>query len=191
MEIALLAAAAAVVALVLGQPKGLSLPSAPLDPCAGYNFEQAALDASAAGAVQGAAAGPKGAGAGAALGLAGTVMQGCGKDRFVRELAAARNRVCAKADKILRQLNAKPKGWDKWSCDQRCAYVAAAGPLLMQAVLAGNVAASAAKATANEIKRLDKNASELADDAGKAVSSGVDKVGDTIKSGLSKAGVKL
>lgn len=190
MEFALLAAAVALSALIFGKGEaGISMPV--LDPCAGYNFEQAALDASAAGAIQGAAVGPKGAAAGATLALASTVMQGCGKERFTKELAAARNRVCSKANKILGTLNAKPKGWDKWSCDQRLAFVAGAGPLLMQAVLAGNVAASAAKATANEVNRFSKSASDLAESAGKAAERAADDVGDTVKSGLSKVGVKL
>lgn len=165
----------------------------PLDPCAGYNFEAAVLDATAAGAITTGAttASPYGAGAGAALGAAQVVLSGCGKEKFAKELKKASAAVCAKANRILGTLNAKPKDWDKWSCDQRLAYVVAAGPLLGQAVLAGNVAASAFKATQNEVKRLDKNASKAAEKVGDAAKDLADSVGDGVKKGLGSVGIKI
>lgn len=199
MEPLTLIAGAALVAWVVARgsaPALPSLPAAPPDPCAAFDFERAALEGAVQGSATGLAGGPKGAAAGAVSGSLLPLMSQCGRDRIAEELNKAKKAVCAKADKVLRQVNARPPGWSSWSCDQRLAYVAVlvsspAGALVGAAILAGNASASAAKAIKAEADRLRDTATKAAEDFGQAAEDLAEGAGDAVKSGAKKLGIRL
>jgi hypothetical protein len=167
------------VLLVLSQDASAATPSAVKASCDPKALEKGILEGSVEGGLAGSVAGPKGAAAGAVIGGVLSVTQGCSKAQF----AKAKKAICSKASTILKKLNGKPPGWDKWSCDQKLAYVIASGPLLQAAVFAGNISVSAFDATKAEIARFDGNARDAVKSVGGKIGSdaGAGTVGNAIK----------
>lgn len=168
---------------------GVSAPPTPgtppaEDPCSPERVQQLVL-----GSVQGAAAGaqtgtPAGAGAGAGLallgGLTGRDLK-CGGTKW----NAAKAALCAKAEKVKLAVEARfgdsvipDSKWKKLSCDEKIAYVAALGPVGVQALLAGALVGAAWNTSAKTVEKWADEAQKATD----AVSDATDKVGDWGKS---------
>jgi hypothetical protein len=158
------------------------------DPC-GAEALQRVLANGAAGAGAGVAAGGAGAavGAGAGIALSPQVLQ-CGLPAINKAKAA----LCKKADQVVKQLRAKggavPKEYDRWSCDQKIAFVAALGPEGVAMVLAGALAGKWATATANEIKKLTGDAANAFTSNTKGATNAVKSVGKKIGLGAIRYG---
>lgn len=167
------------VLLVLSGRAQAATPESVKIECDPKALEKGIVEGSVQGGATGAVAGPKGAAVGAVVGGGLSIMEGCSRAQFNK----AKKAVCAKASKILKQINAKPPGWDKWSCDQRLAYVVMSGPYVQAAVIAGNVALSAVNATKEEIARFADKAEKAANDVKGKVGSdaGAGTVGKAIK----------
>jgi hypothetical protein len=177
--VVIIAVGIGLVLLVLSGSAQAAAPESVKVECDPKALEKGIVEGSVQGGATGAVAGPKGAAVGAVIGGGLSVMEGCSRAQFNK----AKKAVCAKANKILGRLNAKPPGWSSWSCDQRLAYVIASGPYVQMAVLAGNVAISAVGATKAEIARFASNAESAAKKAGAKIGSdaGAGTVGNAIK----------
>lgn len=159
------------------------------DECSHENI-QAALAATAAqtagGAATGAAAGGVGAGIGAGVGAGLSVaanpsLAKCGLAAFNK----AKQTLCTKADMVVSQIRARggavPAEYNRWSCDQKIAFVAALGPAGVAALLAGALVGRLATDTVNEVKRAVGNVQNAASSNAKGVEHAGQHVVNSVK----------
>lgn len=174
---------------LLGGGKGDSSPNPPpQDPCSPERAAEIIMSG-VAGGMQGSQLGPKGAAAGAAAGVVGSLRPNdlaCSK----QAINAAKARLCANADRVASKLRAKygatviPSKWDKFSCDEKLAWLAALGPQGVAAVIAGQLVGNAWNASREEVERWADHASDIVGDSASGAR-------DTVEGWGKKAGKAL
>lgn len=189
MEPVTLALGAAAAWLLLGGSKPATSTPAPAppkdDPCSPEKVEAVVVGA-VQGGVQGASVGGAyGAGAGAALPvLTSRSSLACGQ----KKINEAKARLCKKADAVAHKLEARfgssvvPKRWDKFSCDEKIAWVAALGPLGTSALLAGTLAGAGWDVTRKTVEGWAQDAESAAKKVGDALEDAGGAVGGLVKS---------
>lgn len=173
-----------------GAPAPPTQPGGKIDPCSPEAAQQYALAGIQGGASGAAMSGgnPYAAGAGAGLAvISNPGFRQCGRDK----LNHAKKELCKKANKLKDEIERKfgtigmsDSKWDKLSCDEKIAYMAALGPYGTAALLAGTIAIAGWNTTKKEVERWAENAKDAADKIGEQLS---DPAG-TVESWGKKAG---
>lgn len=180
---------AGVLAYALSRGKQGFAPATPLpagNPCSSKRMKERLATLAASG-VQGAATGasvaPTGAGVGVGAGaglltaaLSDPNLAKCGAGR----IKAAIQDTCRHADKAVREMRKKgvyvPRDYDRWSCEQRIAYAAAAltpsGLILGYGVSAGQATIDEAQRAADKAAKAVSHAASEAKKLGKKIGIG-------------------